>query len=63
MKLRRGGDWLVLKCHQCGKTPGMLMEVTGVGLLCFGCYKEYLKATKDPQAKEKQRALGELQVG
>ena len=53
----------MLKCHKCGKTPGMLTEVTGVGLLCFGCYKEYLKATKDPQAKEKQRALDELQVG
>lgn len=53
----------MLKCHKCGKTPGMLMDVTGVGLLCFGCYKEYLKATKDPQNEEKQEVLDRLQVG
>ena len=53
----------MLKCHKCGKTPGMLMEVTGVGLLCFGCYKNHLRVTKDPQDGEKQGVLNKLQVG
>jgi len=39
------------------------MDIKDEGLLCFGCYKEHLKATKDPQAEKKQKALGKLQVG
>ncbi len=55
----------LLKCAQCGDRPGLLVTVTdratGIEInLCYDCYKDYLKRTKDPDGKGKVQAMKKM---